>query len=245
MKERKKEAEEDSPFIANGLLSNLRSEPASPTSYTFPEQVLEYPQRASGPNSRENTIREKPTAADKGSIRSRSKSNRHMPKPLVDLTPTYQEPPQHTRKGRGVTPKAGLPLVESATGPDLYPNAIVVPSATTWRKPNQRTGPTPSQTMEKFPPSRSVSVRQRSNTTRSTRQAPALPISSPNESPFLPTGLLARPSTTQGSSMTGRGVATGDRNASGQPLLDLTQPSQFADGSLLRSVEERRIIADA
>lgn len=261
MKEREKEVSEDGPFIPNGLVSNLRSGPTSPTSHAFPEHVLGYTPRSSGPSSRENTIREKPTA-DVGSIRSHSKSNRHLPKPLVDLTPTYQEPPQHARKGRGVTPKAGLPLVESATGPDLYPNAIVVPSATTWRKPSQtqRNGIASSQTTENFSPSsahmpmsRSVSARQRSSTTRSTRQAPAMPAvpmtasTLPEESPFLPTGLLARSSkaaTAQGSSMTGRGVATGDRNCNGRPLLDLSQPSQFADGSLLRGVEEGRIVAD-
>ncbi|KAL9594197.1 MAG: hypothetical protein Q9179_005511, partial [Wetmoreana sp. 5 TL-2023] len=34
----------------------------------------------------------------------RTSSQRQKPKPLVDLTPAYQEPPQHVKKGRGVTP---------------------------------------------------------------------------------------------------------------------------------------------
>ncbi|KAI4128925.1 MAG: hypothetical protein LQ338_002477, partial [Usnochroma carphineum] len=34
----------------------------------------------------------------------RSSSQLKKPKPLIDLTPHYQEPPQHSRKGRGVTP---------------------------------------------------------------------------------------------------------------------------------------------
>lgn len=64
----------------------------------------------------------------------RHSSQRHKPKPLVDLTPVYQEPPQHSKKGRGVIPPQ-VPvggLVEVATSPD---NPIDVPSATTWRKP--------------------------------------------------------------------------------------------------------------
>ena len=63
----------------------------------------------------------------------RHSSQRHKPKPLVDLTPVYQEPPQHSRKGRGVIP-AQVPaggLVEVATSPE---NPIDAPPATTWRK---------------------------------------------------------------------------------------------------------------
>ena len=66
----------------------------------------------------------------------RHSSQRHKPKPLVDLTPVYQEPPQHSRKGRGVVP-AQVPaggLVEVATSPE---NPIDVPPATTWRKLQQ------------------------------------------------------------------------------------------------------------
>ena len=55
----------------------------------------------------------------------------HIPsiKPLVDLTPQFQEPPQFARRGRGVTPKT-IPsggLVEAATSPEV---AIPLPSAT-------------------------------------------------------------------------------------------------------------------
>ena len=66
---------------------------------------------------------------------NRHSSQRHQPKPLIDLTPVYQEPPQHSRKGRGVIP-AQIPmggLVEVATSPE---NPIDAPSATTWRKGN-------------------------------------------------------------------------------------------------------------
>lgn len=80
--------------------------------------------------------------------------------------------------------------------------------------------------------------RQRSNTAHSlTRQ-------SQNESPFSPNGLLARSNkvgTAQGGATTGRGVATGDRNAIGKPMLDVSECSQFPQGSLLRSVEDAGI----
>ena len=67
---------------------------------------------------------------------NRHSSQRHKTKPLVDLTPVYQEPPQHSKKGRGVIPSevpAGG-LIEVATSPE---NPVDVPSATTWRKAQQ------------------------------------------------------------------------------------------------------------
>ncbi|KAL8790131.1 MAG: hypothetical protein Q9195_006511 [Heterodermia aff. obscurata] len=68
----------------------------------------------------------------------RTSSTRHpqhqMPKPLVDLTPQYQPPPQHMRKGRGVKPEQ-IPaggLVEVATSPEI---AIQIPPSRDWRRP--------------------------------------------------------------------------------------------------------------
>jgi hypothetical protein len=56
-------------------------------------------------------------------------------KPLIDLTPQYQAPPQHLNKGKGFKPavisEAGL--VDSATGPELLPGAIVIPESREWR----------------------------------------------------------------------------------------------------------------
>ena len=65
---------------------------------------------------------------------NRHSSTRQKPKPLVDLTPVYKEPPQHSKKGRGHIPSQ-IPaggLVEVATSPE---NPLDIPSATTWRKP--------------------------------------------------------------------------------------------------------------
>ncbi|MCJ1464877.1 hypothetical protein MMC07_003492 [Pseudocyphellaria aurata] len=63
----------------------------------------------------------------------RTTSLRQKPKPLVDLTPVYQEPPQHSRKGKGVVPEQ-LPaggLVDIATSPEV---AIPIPPTKTWRR---------------------------------------------------------------------------------------------------------------
>lgn len=65
----------------------------------------------------------------------RTSSQRHQqkPKPLIDLTPIYQEPPQHSRKGKGVVPEV-IPaggLVDIATSPEI---AIKIPPQTAWRR---------------------------------------------------------------------------------------------------------------
>ncbi|KAL8722814.1 MAG: hypothetical protein Q9225_000763 [Loekoesia sp. 1 TL-2023] len=70
----------------------------------------------------------------------RTSSQLKKPKPLIDLTPQYQEPPQHVRKGRGVTP-GQIPaggLVDIATSPEV---AIQIPPTTSWRKPSTSSGP--------------------------------------------------------------------------------------------------------
>ena len=58
------------------------------------------------------------TSAAQGLQRSGSK--REKPKPLLDFTPQFKEPPQwdKTGKGHGVAPPTGVPLVEVATSLD-------------------------------------------------------------------------------------------------------------------------------
>lgn len=75
----------------------------------------------------------------------RSQSRRIKPKPLVDLTPEYKEPPQHIPKGRGYKPEAVGPggLIKSATTPE---DPLGLPSTTVFRKdrePRQMPGPNP------------------------------------------------------------------------------------------------------
>ncbi|EZF79026.1 hypothetical protein H105_00020 [Trichophyton soudanense CBS 452.61] len=224
---------DEGPFISTGLLSNMHHHqgPASPVSNHFPDQQYHQHQQQH-PHyhpSRSNT-----TAADPRptTTSSRSKSTRHPPKPLIDLTPTYKEPPQHARKGRGVTPIQGLPLVESATGPDLHPNAIVVPPSTTWRKP-RTSDPNPG------PPNPNTSRHRSRQNTAGAAGAPLVDLNAidpvdqghghihmamPGSFPFAPTGLVAQSqklAASQGAARGGRGVATGDKKK-GKPLLDMS-----------------------
>ncbi|PYH86992.1 hypothetical protein BO82DRAFT_228 [Aspergillus uvarum CBS 121591] len=187
-----------------------------------------------GPNSRSNTMTS--THAPDFSAVKRSQSVKA--KPLVDLTPVYSEPPQHIRKGRGVTVDPGVPLIDAATGPEV-PGGIQIPSATTWRRP-----PVPAEPMSAVEPR----TRKRSNTARSINgqqryhhTAPTTPISpvdlvSGRDGPFIPHSLLARaqPAPAPGPPV-GHGVATGDRNAT-KPMLDMSPENPFAEGSLLRGL---------
>lgn len=70
---------------------------------------------------------------------STRRSQPQPPKPLIDLTPQYQPPPQHMRKGRGVKPEqvpAGG-LIEVATSPEV---AIQIPPSREWRRPGTAGG---------------------------------------------------------------------------------------------------------
>lgn len=184
------------------------------------------------PSSRTNTLTQADAAAHLGRTLSLSQAQ----KPLVDLTPVFVEPPQHSRKGRGVTVEPGRQLIDAATGPELAPGMVNVPPATSWRRPP---GEVPQQT------------RYRSHTMRSGRQV-SPPVQYPGASsagasptspnnPFVANSLLAvssrNMSSHQGQSrgVGGHGVATGDRNAT-RPLLDISVDNPFVEGSLLRQL---------
>ncbi|KAL4861287.1 hypothetical protein BDV12DRAFT_180498 [Aspergillus spectabilis] len=197
----------------------------------------------SRPGSRSNSI----TSAqppDLDGLIKRSQSVQQG-KPLVDLTPIYQEPPQHTRKGKGITVETGGPLIDAATGLEAV-GGITIPPAKTWRRPTAPPEP---------PVNTEVRTRNRSNTARSTSSryrhhnpttitTPSSPTSPPDlslsqEQAFVPNSLLARTGTgglpPAPSAPIGHGVATGDRNAT-KPMLDMTPQSPFAEGSLLRGL---------
>jgi hypothetical protein len=177
------------------------------------------------PNSRTNTM----TRAPDSSISNRAPSLKQ--KPLVDLTPVYAEPPQHSRKGKGhgVKVQPGMQLIDGATGPDQTPGGIPIPPSTSWRRPAAPAEP---------------SV-QRRNTARSVRHHPNTytPLPSAEGTPVLPAAqftphsLLAHSASTAShrNTRSGHGVATGDRNAT-RPLLDMSPENPFADGSLLRQL---------
>ena len=124
---------------------------------------------------------------------NRTLSQRPKPKPLVDLSPQYREPPQHAKRGRGVVleqiPAGGL--VEVANTPC---EAIQIPPSTTWRRPTSKGGDEPSA-------GRSKPVRRDKNSGAppGSRQASA----SPGKRDLAFTGgLLASSSRDQGSAMT-------------------------------------------
>ncbi|KAL1850338.1 hypothetical protein Plec18167_008845 [Paecilomyces lecythidis] len=235
MREREGKSAEEGPFSPHGLLSALSPTVSPPCSNPFSNP-------SSRVNSRTNTMRSTQDPDVNGPGISRSTSTRQ--KPLVDLTPVYQEPPQHARKGNAVTVAPGVPLVDAATGPELAPGAIVVPSATTWRRPAQSGDPVLPEESTNMP--HIAAIPKRSNTTRSRKHgangvSSALvdcSVTSPDNQ-FAPNSLLARAdklAAAQGDIGTGHGVASGDRHAT-KPLLDLTPQSQFAEGSLLRQLE--------
>ncbi|KAJ5737749.1 uncharacterized protein N7483_002874 [Penicillium malachiteum] len=195
-------------FIGTGLLAE--SQPHVPMS-TAPSQSPAMPTRSK-------------------SVRS-VKSVKQTTKPLVDLTPVFQEPPQHIRKGRGVTVEPGVLLIDAATGPELAPSCMSIPPALAWRRP--------SVPVTDVPPV--PQMRHRSNTARSVRHVPTGtnvvgPSPSTPAMPFLPNSLLANArSTNAQSEPVGHGVATGDRNAT-RPMLDMSPENPFAEGSLLHQL---------
>ncbi|KAJ5919594.1 hypothetical protein N7454_009429 [Penicillium verhagenii] len=164
----------------------------------------------------------------------RSKSVSHKGKPLIDLTPRFQEPPQHTRKGRGVTVEPGMALIDAATGPDLLPECMAIPPAIAWRRPS-----VPSVEIPPVPQTRHRAKSVRSVRPPTLSRADATPTTASPGSPgvpFLPNSLLASISATNpntGQPPVGHGVATGDRNAT-RPLLDMSPDNPFQEGSLLR-----------
>ncbi|CRG87472.1 hypothetical protein PISL3812_04490 [Talaromyces islandicus] len=203
-----REANDNDPFMSHGLLRQI-SAPTSNRSNSSAHHPMRSPHRSEGfSHSRSNSVRQKP-------------------KPLVDLTPVYQEPPQHARKGHGVRIEAGVPLVEGATGLESIPGVPEIPPATTWKREQAR----PSTANESS--AASIAPR-RGNTIRST---PKRDFSNSSDSAFMSNGLLAQ--TGYGTNTgVGRGVATGHRQAT-RPLLDMTPTSQFVEGSLLRKMERQ------
>ncbi|KAJ5563065.1 hypothetical protein N7461_001826 [Penicillium sp. DV-2018c] len=177
------------------------------------------------PNSRTNTM----TRAPDPSLFNRTPSLTQKTKPLVDLTPVYAEPPQHSRKGKGhgVKVQPGMQLIDAATGPDLTQGAIPIPAATSWRRPPADNIPQRHNT------TRSVHNHQKAYATSISDASPAQPATQQ----FIPNSLLAHSTSTSShrKPRSGHGLATGDRSAT-RPLLDMSPENPFADGSLLRQL---------
>ncbi|KAI9041471.1 uncharacterized protein KD926_006867 [Aspergillus affinis] len=231
--EREKKAMED-PFAAQGLIGTMTRRPTNGPS--------------SKPNSRSNTLTST-HAPDPACLKRSLSVNKN--KPLVDLTPVYQEPPQHGRKGRGVAVEPGTLLIDAATGRDA-PGGIAVPSATTWRRPAPPPPPAPLDLSSST--ETTTRTRNRSNTARSNSaqprhynsSTPASPTTATSpadatqrEDPFIPNSLMSRSAQiaalTNNGIPVGHGVATGDRLAT-KPMLDMSPENPFTQGSLLRGL---------
>ncbi|KAJ9640021.1 hypothetical protein H2199_006255 [Coniosporium tulheliwenetii] len=83
--------------------------------------------------TRMTSVRSTTRARDSSDLhRTTSAARREKPKPLVDLTPQYIEPPQFAKRGKGFKPEQLGPggLIDCATSPEF---AITVPPALDWR----------------------------------------------------------------------------------------------------------------
>ena len=153
------------------------------------------------------------SAPNGGGGLQRTSSQRPEQKPLLDLTPQYQESPQHQKKDRGSIPEQ-IPttgLVEAATNRE--------PIATDPLEVGAGAGVKRSRTVRsQHPSNRHASV-------------------SPEKTGAAFTGGLLSSAQKNGQvgTGTGRGVKTGDRTAT-EPLLDLAAEGPWMPGSLLDRV---------
>jgi hypothetical protein len=164
----------------------------------------------------------------------RSMSTRTRPKPLVDLTPQYKEPPQFLRKGKGFIPEGHAgPLVESATSIE---EAIKVPPSTDWRaRPNTARPTHGTYGTGGYERTRSLKGHGEGLAAYTMNNHACVPD---DDSAAFTGGLLARAGFSQGSVPVGHGVMDGSK-ARG-PMLDLRETPKFASGSLLASVERQQ-----
>lgn len=159
---------------------------------------------------------------------------REMPKPLIDLTPTYKPPPQHIKKGRGHYPEQIGPggLIEAATSGEAPP--IVIPPQHDWRGrvAGQETRPR-SRSRSNVPgnaasQSRHYSPADQASTSR------GIEDSGGDEQAFTGGGLLANPQYGHANP----GSRNGGSGTQGQGgLIDVSEASRYAPGSLLAKVE--------
>ena len=209
--------EEPEPFAATGLLGRT---------YTQRQraQIERERMQNDGPDQSEATPKMNPISG-----LNRAASQHPKPKPLIDLTPQYQEPPQHLKKGRGVVleqiPAGGL--IEAANTPEA---AIPIPPSTTWRRPTSRGGDGPSIGRYK-----TVRRDHSSGATSEPKQTSASPE---NGGATLAGGLLASNRRGQGGARMGRGVMTGNRHVK-EPMLNVEEEPQYAPGSLLERVTKQ------
>ena len=173
--------EDPEPFAMTGLLGR-----------TYTQRQKAQREREKAPNGGQDQPAATPNLSPLKAL-NRTLSQRPKPKPLIDLSPQYREPPQHAKRGRGVVleqiPAGGL--IEVANTPC---EAIQIPPSTTWRRPTSKGGDEPSTGRSK--PARRD---KNSGAPSGSRQA----STSPGKRDLAFTGgLLASSSREQGSAMT-------------------------------------------
>ncbi|KAL5386438.1 hypothetical protein DPSP01_004163 [Paraphaeosphaeria sporulosa] len=168
----------------------------------------------------------------------RSASTRMKPRPLVDLTPQYKEPPQFRNKGKGFKPEGSAgPLVENATSPE---EAIQVPPSQDWRAGAVR--PMTARAHGSY----GTSGHERTRSLKGRGEGLAAytvnnhTAGIDDDRQAFTGGLLARAGFSQGAQPVGHGVMDGSK-ARG-PMLDMSEPSQFASGSLLAGVQRKQTV---
>ncbi|CBY00261.1 hypothetical protein LEMA_P013910.1 [Plenodomus lingam JN3] len=243
---RSSEQSDDETFASGGLLGRA---------YTQRQAALQAREQETagpfieGPSLLNNMSRLTPTSTNEsGLIRSSSVRSTHqrassdlkrsasrripgMPQPLVDLTPSYQPPPQFASKGkgRGYSPGSSAqgPLVESATSPE---EAIKVPSSTDWRARPGSSRPAHG-TYGTNGHERTRSLKGRGEPLAAYTQNNHAGAPEDATKAFTGGGLVATAGFSQGHAPVGRGVMDGSK-AKG-PMLDFKDDLQFASGSLL------------
>ncbi|WPH03921.1 Hypothetical protein R9X50_00680400 [Acrodontium crateriforme] len=190
------------------------------------------PQGLSRTRSGRDGSRQRDTSLDLHRTSSRRSNNGGRGGPLIDLTPQYREPPQHSKKGKAHRPENIGPggLIDAATSPE---DPIGAPSSVDWRGPQHQSQASHQTEMRSrgYSNSRGQHRSQNFNSSVSSR--------SPDAGPgFTGEGLLASSQQGWGGEHRGRGVMDGT-HAKG-PMIDLRERSQFAGGSLLERVERRQ-----
>ncbi len=175
------------------------------------------PVEATAAPARRQSVRVQHTRSNSntGALERTGSRAKQMPKPLVDLTPQYREPPQHVKKGKAFIPeKTGAGgLIDSATSPE---DPLGLPMSTDWRRDRND----------------NEQVTRSSSTTKAGARYYAPNGSAPSEA-FTGDGLLARSGTQRNRSVDERARANG-------PLVDMSVPSKFAQGSLLADRDRDR-----
>ncbi|KAF2096194.1 hypothetical protein NA57DRAFT_29083, partial [Rhizodiscina lignyota] len=213
-------------FAENGLLGRTYSQRQRDVSGQAPARRSSF-DGGSGLQRTPSIRSQRHHSADHSDIPGRTKSIRGnpMPKPLVDLTPKYKEPPQFTKKGKGFKPdhigQGGL--VEAATSG--FQDAIVIPPSTDWRGRNVAGDTGRPVTSSNAQHDRTKSLRGH-----------GVRVNGGPEG-FTGTGLLASSRAEQGwgDGNAGRGVVSQNAKRGG-PMLDMREESRFAQGSLLAKV---------